>query len=94
MPAEIDWRKLHGGAFDKKHALVTGGAGFIGSHLVDALLALGARVTVIDDLSTGHKENVRSDVKFIQGEALSRASAARRVHTATLLDSGRLMSLA
>ncbi|MFO0749819.1 MAG: NAD-dependent epimerase/dehydratase family protein [Myxococcota bacterium] len=40
------------------HILVTGGAGFIGSHLVDALMAAGHRVTVLDDLSTGRRDNV------------------------------------
>lgn len=38
-------------------ALITGGAGFIGSHLADALIARGDRVTVLDDLSTGQREN-------------------------------------
>src|SRR4026209_2789798 len=51
-------------------ALVTGGAGFIGSHIASALLASGARVRVLDDLSTGHAENIEEiggDVDFIQG---------------------------
>jgi len=40
------------------HALITGGAGFIGSHLAEALLAEGHRVTVLDNLSTGRYENI------------------------------------
>ncbi|MGC8825471.1 MAG: GDP-mannose 4,6-dehydratase, partial [Anaerolineae bacterium] len=39
-------------------ALITGGAGFIGSHLAEALLAQGHQVTIIDDLSIGHFENI------------------------------------
>lgn len=62
-------------------ALVTGGAGFIGSHIAAALIDRGARVRIIDDLSTGHHENVAEiggDIDFIQAsltdaKALSRA---------------------
>lgn len=46
------------GAYQSKHVLVTGGSGFIGSHLTDRLVAAGARVTIIDDLSTGDTDNI------------------------------------
>jgi len=45
---------------------VTGGAGFIASHIVDAYIGLGHRVTVIDDLSTGRRENLNAHARFQQ----------------------------
>jgi UDP-glucose 4-epimerase len=53
-----DWRARHGDHFDQARVLVTGGAGFIGSHLTEALLRLGAEVVVLDDLSGGERANV------------------------------------
>jgi UDP-glucose 4-epimerase len=46
--------------------LVTGGAGFIGSHITDALIENGHAVVVIDDLFTGHKENVNPKARFLK----------------------------
>lgn len=57
-------------------ALLTGGAGFIGSHLADALLARGDSVILLDNLSTGRLENIehlrqRDDVEFVLGSILN-----------------------
>jgi UDP-glucose 4-epimerase len=54
-------------------ALVTGGAGFIGSNLVDALLARGDQVVVLDDLSTGKRENVDAAAQLVEGSILDDA---------------------
>ena len=56
-----------------RRATVTGGAGFIGSHIVDALVNRGDHVTVIDDLSSGSRENIAAHgerVRFVQGSIL------------------------
>jgi UDP-glucose 4-epimerase len=49
-----------------KKAIVTGGAGFIGSHIVDKLIEQGVEVTILDDLSTGKIENINPKAKFIE----------------------------
>src|SRR3989344_1292506 len=53
-------------SLNKKNILVTGGAGFIGSHLVDVLIREGAKVSVIDNLSTGRKSNVNPRAKLYE----------------------------
>ena len=57
-------------ASEFKHACVTGGAGFIGSHLVEALLRQRVGVTVLDNLSVGRRENVPSGVPIVVGDIL------------------------
>src|ERR671922_289161 len=50
----------------RQKVLVTGGAGFIGSHVADAYLQRGARVWIVDDLSTGKRRNVPAGAEFAQ----------------------------
>src|SRR5947209_450668 len=57
--------------------LVTGGCGFIGSHLCDALVRSGARVRVLDDLSTGSLHNVPEEVEVIVGDVADPNDVAR-----------------
>ena len=54
-----------------EHVLVTGGAGFIGSHVADAYVAAGHTVTVLDDLSSGRKENVPAAATFVEADVRS-----------------------
>lgn len=67
-----DWRKLHGDFFQGARVLVTGGAGFIGSHLCEALGNLGATVIALDDLSGTTADNVKGmeNVTLVVGSIL------------------------
>ena len=62
--------------------LVTGGAGFIGSHIVEALVTKGKQVRVIDNLSTGKRENLQhlmNAIEFIEGDLRDHEASARAV---------------
>jgi nucleoside-diphosphate-sugar epimerase len=68
--------------------LVTGGAGFIGSHIVDALLERGARVRVVDNLSTGHVRNLegaKGRLDFLEGDLADAAVARKAVEDVELV---------
>jgi UDP-glucose 4-epimerase len=71
-------------------ALVTGGAGFIGSHLVDALVARGDDVTVLDDLSSGRRENVNESARLVEHDIREPFEADAQVvfHLAAQADVG------
>jgi nucleoside-diphosphate-sugar epimerase len=71
MSTLTNWKKLHENSFENQSALITGGAGFIGSHLASALNELGAKVTVLDDLSGGGDPSaLPTGVEFIKGSIL------------------------
>ncbi len=66
--------------------LVTGGAGFIGSHTVQALLAQGRAVTVIDDFSTGKRDNLagmRGDLEVVEGSIVDAKAVERAMRSVT-----------
>ena len=78
-------------------ALITGGAGFIGSHLSELLLAHGWEVYVLDDVSTGSFDNVtelrdRDDYHFVVDSVLSPAVVGELVHAATSSSTSRPLS--
>ncbi len=59
------------------NVLVTGGAGFIGSHIADELLAAGHRVVIVDNLLTGHRHNVPVDATFYEADICDPVAMAR-----------------
>jgi len=82
------------------HLLVTGGAGFIGSHTVDLLISDGYQVTVIDNLEKGHREAVHPDAALVQGDCgdqrlLDQLFASKRfdavLHFAAFIEAGESM---
>lgn len=84
MTSMTDWPILHGDFFEGHKTLVTGGAGFIGSHLTEALIRLGATVVVLDDLSGGERINLESfkaeaadRLQFVEGSILDQPLLAR-----------------
>jgi len=81
-----DWQSLHSDSFSGVRVLVTGGAGFIGSHLSEALVRLGAHVVVLDDLSGGDPGNFESFAtdagnrfRFVEGSILDQDVLAQCV---------------
>jgi UDP-glucose 4-epimerase len=60
--------------------LVTGGCGFIGSHLVESLLDAGHQVRILDDLSTGKRENVSGKAEIMAGDVADAATVQRAAH--------------
>ena len=81
--------------------MITGGAGYIGSVLTERCLAAGHQVTVFDNLSTGHREAVHPDARFITGDVgdrtgvaatLNESGAEAVIHMAGFIEAGESMS--
>jgi len=82
---DTDWQAHHGESFQGRRVVVTGGAGFIGSHLARALVELGATVTAVDDLSNGDWANLGEAgerVDQLTGSVLDRDLLDRAVEEA------------
>jgi len=75
-------------SYEGKNVVVTGGASFIGSHLVEELVGLGSNVTVIDDLSSGTMQNIHTvmeKIKFINGDLRDQKIAQHSFHGANVV---------
>ncbi|HEX8324460.1 MAG TPA: NAD-dependent epimerase/dehydratase family protein [Tepidisphaeraceae bacterium] len=81
MAVHTDWRALYDYMLRGRRVLVTGGAGFIGSHLVETLVHLDADVTVFDDLSSGRPSNLpdATNLRLVNGSVLDEAAVAQAV---------------
>jgi UDP-glucose 4-epimerase len=74
--------------YRNKSVLITGGCGFIGSHIAEALVQLQARVTILDDLSTGSLHNIasiRNKIDFIQGSITDLACCMRAAQNVDII---------
>jgi len=72
-------------SFAGRRVLVTGGAGFVGSHVADRLLAEGAEVTVLDNFSTGWRQFVPAGARLVEADLLDPAAATRALEGCDLV---------
>jgi len=68
-----------------RRALVTGGAGFIGSHICEELLSYGKKVVIVDNLSTGRQENIPPGTEFLELDVTDRAGMQRALKDVDLI---------
>jgi UDP-glucose 4-epimerase len=78
-------RPVASGSVAGRRVLVTGGAGFVGSHVADRLLAEGAEVTILDNFSTGWRQFVPARARLIEADLLDPSAAARAVEGCDLV---------